>query len=701
MIHLPLVNNLWVAVIGSICGICSEASVRRQSRFVEFIRTDLISAVTQHTWDLYTSWEARFNQAAADRSLTVLAAKTFKPKVQGIPVLPNYTVSPDESFWDSFPVNLVQTAASLIDRGALLAVVADIGVTDRGRLDKVLDDLLHGADIGCVGPARAASISGNAPDAAGNGPQVTDAVAAWAIAKYVFGPVDEGDVPAHAKVSGIMTRQKPNGAVRVIINLSAPLGNSVNDGIDTDAFTATMSSTAAWLDVLDRVGRGGWMIKVDWSDAYKHIAVRAQDADLQWFCWLGKYFREQCLVFGAASSAGIFDRHAKVLLDLALRKSGFDARLVCQHLDDVVAAAADSDKSELTHFDRIYAQIAAEIGVKLAPRDDPDKSFSASRTGVIFGVHYDLGDMTWSLPPEKLGSLVNSLIQAADAGHCAVSELRSIVGKIVNIKPLFAVGKYNVDALVKTNARVVDQKRGTVQLDNSTRRQMHFWSILVKAVAGRTQIPMPPGPLPPWALEAFTDAAGGTTESTGRGCGGIVGPWWFYCPWSWAINSGAAKVEGKKVGRKLAALELVGPLITLAVGHKFLRGGAIKFWVDNAGSVAIWRKGYCNSCSLCNTIVKAMATIAAALGVMVDVTKIRRCSNTGAVVADMISKGELLRACQTAEAHGQPLQQEPARITGPLLAWLQCPIVNDDLGPEILRHIAQQTEVLGYSRRVR
>ena len=121
----------------------------------------------------------------------------------------------------------------------------------------------------------------------------------------------------------------------------------------------------------------------------------------------------------------------------------------------------------------------------------------------------------------------------------------------------------------------------------------------------------------------------------------------------------------------MAASELIGPLIVLAAGHKFVRGSALRLWVDNAGSVAIWRKGYCSSCLLCNTIVKAMATVAAALGTAVDLVKIRRCSNAGAVIADQLSKGELA----TAEAHGQPLQQEPARLDGPLLVWLQNPVV--------------------------
>ncbi len=71
-----------------------------------------------------------------------------------------------------------------------------------------------------------------------------------------------------------MCRMKPNGTARIILNLSAPRGFSVNDGIVADEFPTSMSSTAKWISVLDRAGRGCIMAKVDWAAAYKHIAVR-------------------------------------------------------------------------------------------------------------------------------------------------------------------------------------------------------------------------------------------------------------------------------------------------------------------------------------------------------------------------------------------------------------------------------------------
>ena len=109
--------------------------------------------------------------------------------------------------------------------------------------------------------------------------------------------------------------------------------------------------------------------------------------NLQWFSWLGKYFAELCLIFGTASSVGIYDRLAKVILDLVLRLAKFPPQWVCQHLDDVCAAAPAGSEA-LTELDQAYMWVAAQVGISLASRDDPDKSFApCARKGQSWGWH--------------------------------------------------------------------------------------------------------------------------------------------------------------------------------------------------------------------------------------------------------------------------------------------------------------------------
>ena len=161
---------------------------------------------------------------------------------------------------------------------------------------------------------------------------------------------------------------------------------------------------------------------------------------------------------------------------------------------------------------------------------------------------------------------------------------------------------------------------------------------MIKLCSGTVGIPDPSAGFPAWTIEVFTDAAGGSMSGVGRGCGGVAGPWWFYLSWPRKINCGVKAEDGKKLSKKLSALELVGPLVAISAAEQLGPGYPMRIWVDNIGSVLIWKKGYSSSCALCNTIVKAIATVAAALGCRLTVEKIRRCSSKPAILADALSR---------------------------------------------------------------
>ena len=620
------------------------------------------------------------------------AAKVFKPKVP-LPVLGDYSMDPGEQFWKEFPRNY-QPGKSLISAVRLRGLAMAVGVTDVARLDIVCNDLRVGANIGCTGAYREPSRSANAPSALEFPREVTDAVASWVLAGFAVGPFEEEAVPADVKVNGIMTRPKPNGSVRIILNLSAPRGRCVNEGIDLAEFPASMSSTGKWLAVLAAAGRRAVMIKMDWADAYKHIHVREEDVRLQWFAWLGRYFAEVCLVFGAVSSVGIYDRAAKVVLDIVLRMTRFPAAMVCQHLDDVCVAASAGAAPRLREFEECYRKVAAEVGVKLAPADDLDKGFSLCTRGVVLGVEYDTVTWTWAVPAEKVARLVHQIQAALAAVELRQDAVWSLVGRIIHYAPLVPCGRFNIDHLIAANSVSV-RKEFPVPLSAALKRQLHFWLLLIRVSTGVAGMP-DLAPLPAWTVEAFTDAAGGSPEGF-RGSGGVIGGWWYFLPWSRAINLGDRAVDGKKFGKKLSALELVGPLVVVAAAPSLCRRQPVRVWVDNAGSVRIWEKGYSSRCGICTTIVKAAATVAAALDCRLEVHKIRRCSSPGAVMADALSQGDFRRFRAAAAAAGEVMDPVPAAVPRALLRWLVRPCADDDLGQRILCEMRASAALLGYS----
>ena len=649
------------------------------------------SQQTRGAWHL---WRGCFEEAAKAGKVPEVKQKVFKPRFPELPVLEDYKAGGDTEFWSEFPANMSERISPAFSAEALCRMVDRLGCSDRARVDRVLTYLREGADIGCKGKFRCSTSSKNASSAYESGREVTDAIAGWIADKYAYGPVCEEEVPANAKVSGIMVRKKPNGAARVILNLSAPAGMSVNDGIKAEDFPAVMSSTAAWLKVLNKAGRGCWITKTDWASAYKQVPVRREDTDLQWFEWAGRFFKELCLIFGSASSAGIFDDAAKVVLDLVCRLAGFPADRICQHLDDICAAAAA--KEVLERFDGAFMEVAAELGVKLAVRDDHDKTFGPCKKGVVFGVEYDTEEWTWQLPEEKKLRLVAAIREACGCAELSDKQAQSLVGKLINIRPLIPAGKFNVDKIMALLAD--SSKSKVVQVSDGCKRQLKFWELALLACNGRLSIPAVERELPVWATEIFTDAAGGSLEGGARGSGGVCGEGWFFVPWSLKINAGAWKVDGKKVGRKLTALELVGPLAALAVFARECRLRPVKVWVDNAGSVGVWNKGYSNHCRLSSSIVRAISVVAAGLGCKVDILKVSRCSSPGTRMADQISKGNLAEFFEEARERGTRMEATPRELPAVFMKWVCLPVPDDELGERILESLAATgVPVLGYA----
>ena len=142
----------------------------------------------------------------------------------------------------------------------------------------------------------------------------------------------------------------------------------------------------------------------------------------------------------------------------------------------------------------------------------------------------------------------------------------------------------------------------------------------------------------------------------------------------------------------MSALELVGPLMVLTAGVELVRGKALVIPVDNQGSVSIYRKGWCSSCSLATTLALAISEVAASIDCRLEVVKIRRCSNAEALAADAVSKADwtLFRQLMPGATPG------PAKIPTALVSWVNSPVADRNLGQKILREMGLVRTILGH-----
>ncbi len=218
--------------------------------------------------------------------------KPFSKKCPDVPALYSYYLPPSPDFWKSFPSHRMPSQpSSVINVQRLAALIQDqkkvLSLDQKNRADRVT----HGEEF-------------------------TDTLAWWIRKGYVAGPFGAPPLPDFRTNAMMAVSQK--NKIRIIMDLSAPKGESYNDAIDDmDLEKVSMSSARLFGYSVQDCGIGARMWKFDMVDAYKTIPAAQQDLRLQGFTWLGKFFIELKKVFGSKEAVSAFDRLNNTLVTLA------------------------------------------------------------------------------------------------------------------------------------------------------------------------------------------------------------------------------------------------------------------------------------------------------------------------------------------------------------------------------------------------
>ena len=89
---------------------------------------------------------------------------------------------------------------------------------------------------------------------------------------------------------------------RLIVNLSAPAGASVNDGICLETCSLSYASVDDAVAIIQHLGRGAELVKMDFKDAYRVVPVHPQDHRLLGIWWDGGVYVDRSLPFGLWSA---------------------------------------------------------------------------------------------------------------------------------------------------------------------------------------------------------------------------------------------------------------------------------------------------------------------------------------------------------------------------------------------------------------
>ena len=114
------------------------------------------------------------------------------------------------------------------------------------------------------------------------------------VSEYLAAEVDAGRVVLagstqqaealgiHCSPFGVIPKKSKPGKFRLILNLSAPEGASVNEGISKELATLAYVSLDKVAETAAKLGPGAWLAKMDIMQAYRQIPVYPQDRCWEW-----------------------------------------------------------------------------------------------------------------------------------------------------------------------------------------------------------------------------------------------------------------------------------------------------------------------------------------------------------------------------------------------------------------------------------
>ena len=135
----------------------------------------------------------------------------------------------------------------------------------------------------------------------------------------------------HISRFGVIPKSHQINKWRLIVDLSHPVGFSVNDGIPKNLSSIKYITIDNAIQEILRLGRGTMLAKIDIKNAFRLLPVHPSDRHLLGMSWSDGIYIDTCLPFGLRSAPKLFNVMAD-LLGWILQQQGVSELL--HYLDD-------------------------------------------------------------------------------------------------------------------------------------------------------------------------------------------------------------------------------------------------------------------------------------------------------------------------------------------------------------------------------
>ena len=327
--------------------------------------------------------------------------------------------------------------------------------------------------------------------------------------------VGQRQCPA-ARTASARTTQH-TGKWRLLLDLSYPPGESINDGFDPALCSLSYTSVDHVEDVVARYQKGALLAKIDIEAAYRLVPVHPHDRPFQAMHWVGEVYFDPMLPFGLRLAPKIFNAIADGL-EWYLRQLG--VQHVFHYLDDFIVIGLPGSV-QCAEAMASLKRACAFLGVPIATH----KTEGLTTCLTYLGIEIDTKAAQLRLPADKLHRLLSLLREWSDRKSCSRRDLESLVGLLNHAYKVVRSGHSLLRRLINLLHTVPmhPHRPHPIRLNREFRADLAWWHLFVTEWNG-VSILLPPTLRP--SNEFASDASGSW------GCGAWYGKRWFQIQWT-------------------------------------------------------------------------------------------------------------------------------------------------------------------------
>ena len=465
----------------------------------------------------------------------------------------------------------------------------------------------------------------------------------------LLGPFKRGTLP-HVQVSpfGVIPKSEP-GKWRLILDLSSPTGNSVNDGIAKELCSLSYTTVDDIAVSVQKCGRGALMAKFDLKAAYRQVPVHPDDRWLLGMILEDDLYVDTTLPFGLRLAPMIFSAVADALAFI-IRSRGVQG--LDHYLDDFSLVGPPQSPTCQTWLDT--ALLACdELGFRVAPKKTEGPATQIN----LLGIEIDSSHMELRLPRQKLEKLQEMVEQWRHRKSCRKRDLQVLAGHLNHACKVIRPGRRFLRGIFGLLSQF-GRKDHPIQLNREFRADMEWWHEFASRWNGVSLLREVALQHP--SVELWSDASGAW------GCGAFWRDEWFQVEW---------KVWPDFQEATIASKELLLLVIAAVIGGPQWRGSVVQCHCDNQAVVAIIRGGYCKDPPMAH-MLRCLFFIEAYFDLTLTATHIPGVENRA---ADAISRNNLDEFFSlNPQAQSQPATPPPGLISQLVLPKEDKPWTSND-----------------------